>query len=843
MASLASAPPAAAQSGPAEPGLLSRTSSWVTAQSSWLAGEVAGWFAEEPKGEIRPAQAPITLPGRDGTPAQLKLDPVKEPGKRVKELTEQRTAVSKTFELEDGRRQVEISAVRQHVRDESGTWRPVETRVREQAEDGFTLAAERTGYVARFGERSDRLVRVGLGEAQVTFGLPGEPRTIKPEVDGAKVTYRGAFGEGADLVYEVTASGVKEGIVLARAPQGTPSYQFTVSMSGGLQAKANPDGSIGFVPPSGKGAVFTIPKPYMIDTADDAASPYGKRFSAAVTQTLGEQSTLTVTPDAGWLAAPERSWPVTIDPTVVIAPDWSTSSDAMIVSTSPTTNYDVDLRLSVGRSGTSVYRGLVRFDLAGLVPEGTTIDKAEMGLYYDQTLAGSTGSVALEARRVTQPWDPSTVTWNSINTAMGEVAATATFQAAQANLWHTYTVTDLARAWLAGTTPNHGVMVKAVNETVAAGGPQYAEGEWAKGFPENPMPKLTLTYGTPSVQLGRPLVVHATGAELAWKPYDGPGEVTEYQIHRSRDLSFTPSPATLVAPLDSKATTYVDTSATPNTKVAYQVVAVRSAGQASTSGPLIVELPNAGITAATIPPSADTTLTSCQPSVGHDKLGERANLSAGFGGTAFGTTRALLKFDTSIIPAGIKEVMANLRIFQVAHRGLEPSYHFYPLTRSFDEATASWQQAAPGVPWTKAGGDHETASVGQGFFTSPTDPDFSSWWAPRGFDALAQRWISDPSTNHGLLLRADSESSKACPTSGDGDSFTSSEAAEPEVRPWLHVLYYDPTQTYSAPSTRPGWPAASSGRSTSRSPTPPARPGRPAPPGWATSGNCRTART
>ncbi|MEV4354210.1 DNRLRE domain-containing protein [Nonomuraea sp. NPDC049625] len=801
MASLASAPPAAAQSGPAEPGLLARASSWLTAQSSWLAGQVAGWFAEEPKGEIRPAQAPITLPGRDGTPAQLKLDPVKEPGKRVKELTGQRTAVSKTFELEDGRRQVEISAVRQHVRDESGTWQPVDTRVREQAEDGFTLAAERTGYVARFGERSDRLVRVGLGEAQVTFGLPGEPRTIKPEVDGAKVIYRGAFGEGADLVYEVTASGVKEGIVLARAPQGTPSYQFTVSMSGGLQAKANPDGSIGFVPPSGKGAVFTIPKPYMIDTADDAASPYGKRFSAAVTQTLGEQSTLTVTPDAGWLAAPERSWPVTIDPTVVIAPDWSTSSDAMIVSTSPTTNYDVDLRLSVGRSGTSVYRGLVRFDLAGLVPEGTTIDKAEMGLYYDQTLAGSTGSVALEARRVTQPWDPSTVTWNSINTAMGEVAATATFQAAEANLWHTYTVTDLARAWLAGTTPNHGVMVKAVNETVAAGGPQYAEGEWAKGFPENPMPKLTLTYGTPSVQLGRPLVVHATGAELAWKPYDGPGEVTEYQIHRSQDLSFTPSPATLVAPLDSKATTYVDTSATPNTKVAYQVVAVRSAGQASTSGPLIVELPNAGITAATIPPSADTTLTSCQPSVGHDKLGERANLSAGFGGTAFGTTRALLKFDTSIIPAGIKEVMANLRIFQVAHRGLEPSYHFYPLTRSFDEATASWQQAAPGVPWTKAGGDHETASVGQGFFTSPTDPDFSSWWAPRGFDALVQRWISDPSTNHGLLLRADSESSKACPTSGDGDSFTSSEAAEPEVRPWLHVLYYDPTLTYSAPRT------------------------------------------
>ncbi|MGI5289165.1 DNRLRE domain-containing protein [Nonomuraea polychroma] len=800
LASLAPPSPAAAQatSVPAGPSLVSRFASWV---SGTVASTVAGWFTEDPKGELRPAREKINLPGRDGGPAPLKLEPVKEPGKRVKELTGQRTASSRTFELEDGRRQVEISPVRRHVRDESGRWQPVDTRVREHAEDGFTLAAERVGFVARFGERSDRLVRVGLGSAQATFGLPGEARTIKPEVDGAKVTYRGAFGEGVDLVYEVTASGVKESIVLARVPQGSPSYQFTVAMSGGLQAKANPDGSIGFVTPSGKGTVFTIPKPFMIDSADDAASPYGKRFSAAVTQTLGEQSTLTLTPDPGWLAAPERAWPVIIDPTVVIAPDGSTSSDAMIVSTSPTTNYDVDLRLSVGRSGTSVHRGLVQFNLTGAVPEGTTIDKAELGMYYDQTLAGSTGSVALEARPVTQPWAASTVTWNSINTAMGEVAATATFQAAQANIWHTYTITDLARAWAAGTTPNHGVMIKAADETVAAGGPQYAEGEWGAGFPENPMPKLTLTYGTPSVQLGRPLVVHATGAELAWKPYDGPGEVTEYQVHRSTDLSFTPSPATLVAPLDNQTTTYTDTSATPNTRVAYRVVAIRSAGEASTSGPMIVGLPNAGITVATIPPSADTTLTSCQPSIGHDQLGERANLSAGFGGTAFGTTRSLLKFDTSVIPAGVQQASANLRIFQVAHRGLEPSYHFYPLTRSFDEATASWQQAAPGVPWTKAGGDHETSSVGEGFWTSPTEPDFSSWWSPSGFDTLVQRWISDPSTNHGLLLRADSESSKACPTSGDGDSFASSEAAEPEVRPWLVVYYYDPTLTYHAPAT------------------------------------------
>ncbi|MFC5833981.1 DNRLRE domain-containing protein [Nonomuraea insulae] len=799
LASLAPPTPVLAQT----PSALSAGPGLITRVSSWLSGTVAGWFAEEPKGEIRPSTQKITLPGRDGAPAPLKLDPVKEPGKRVKELTEQRTAVSKTFELTDGRRQVEISPDRQHVQAEDGRWQPVDTRVREHAEDGFTLATERTGFMARFGERSDKLLRVGQGQAQLTFALPGEPRQVTPEVDGSKVTYRGAFGDGADLVYEVSASGVKENIVLAHAPAGAPSYAFTLTVTGGLKAQAGQDGSIAFVSPSGTRPLFTIPKPIMTDAADDPAAPTGKRFSPAAGQTVsqqGDQVTVTVSADASWLAAPERAWPVTIDPTVVVAPAAGSSKDVSIVSTAPTTNYYYDLRLMVGRSGTSVNRSLVQFDLAGVVPAGTVIDKAELGLYYDQTLtATGTTAVPLEARAVTSAWEESTATWNSINAAMGEVAGTATYQPPQASLWHAYPMTGLVRGWVDGSKPNHGVMVKAVNESVAGGGPSYTGGEYGAGFPEHPMPKLTITYGMPSVQLARSLVVHATGAELSWTPYDGPGKVVEYQVHRSTDSDFTPSAATLVAPLDDETISYTDTSAVPTGHVVYRIVAVRDDGTASASNAIREGLPNVGVTRATIPASTDTTVSSCRPTAGHDVLDGRPNVSAGFGGTAYGNTRALLKFDTSVIPTGVQQVKASLRLFTVGYRGSDASFHAYPLTRAFDETAATWTNAGPGAPWSKAGGDYETNPVGEPYMGYPSED--STWSVMDGFDAVAQRWVSDAATNHGLLIRADQENSKACPTSGNGATFTSSETGEPETRAWLSAFYYDPASIYHAPAT------------------------------------------
>lgn len=98
-------------------------------------------------------------------------------------------------------------------------------------------------------------------------------------------------------------------------------------------------------------------------------------------------------------------------------------------------------------------RSLLQFNLAGLVPTGTTVDTASLSLYWDNTVLVNTGStpVPLEARAVTGAWAPGTVTWNSINTAMGDVAGTASFLPSQTNTWTNFPVTEVVRGWVSGS--------------------------------------------------------------------------------------------------------------------------------------------------------------------------------------------------------------------------------------------------------------------------------------------------------------------------------------------------------------------------------------------------------
>ncbi|NWF31424.1 hypothetical protein HW130_35335, partial [Streptomyces sp. PKU-EA00015] len=115
---------------------------------------------------------------------------------------------------------------------------------------------------------------------------------------------------------------VKENITLAEKPAEPVKFTFTLD-AGGLEPKERGDGSIALFGEDPANPVLVIPPAFMTDAKKDKASPYGTSYSAKVAQDLsrhGKQWRLTVTPDASWLAAPERQYPVVIDPTITIAP-------------------------------------------------------------------------------------------------------------------------------------------------------------------------------------------------------------------------------------------------------------------------------------------------------------------------------------------------------------------------------------------------------------------------------------------------------------------------------------------------------------------------------------------
>src|SRR6266545_367651 len=306
-----------------------------------------------------------------------------------------------------------------HFRDAGGGWRPIDTTVRPATRPGFVLENTTNSFASLFGDRSDRLMRFEAGGRFVELGVHAEPVVSAPAVDGSTVTFVGVAG-GADVVYEVTPSALKESLVLSRAPVGGFSVAFKLR-TGGLRAVQHADGSIGFTGADGGREVLVMPAPYMTDSRVDTNSPTGTTMSDKVTQTLsqdGGAATITISADRAWLADPARVYPVTVDPTIRIQPVPADGQDVQIYSGATGTNYNNTYQLKVGTDATQTWRTLVKFPLTG-VPAGSVLDDAQLQLYYDQTHTAWGYDVAMEARRVTAAWSESTATWAnmSANTA------------------------------------------------------------------------------------------------------------------------------------------------------------------------------------------------------------------------------------------------------------------------------------------------------------------------------------------------------------------------------------------------------------------------------------------
>jgi hypothetical protein len=163
-----------------------------------------------------------------------------------------------------------------------------------------------------------------------------------------------------------------------------------------------------------------MPAPFMYDSKDDKASPHGKVWSDKVSQKVtqsGATSTVTITADAGWLADRARAYPVVIDPTIKIQPVPTDAQDVAIYSGATGTNYNDTYQLKVGTDASNAYRSLVKFDVSS-IPQNTPIDDAQLQMYYSQTHYAWGFDVAMEARRVIQPWTESTATWANTSANM-----------------------------------------------------------------------------------------------------------------------------------------------------------------------------------------------------------------------------------------------------------------------------------------------------------------------------------------------------------------------------------------------------------------------------------------
>ncbi|WP_234322209.1 DNRLRE domain-containing protein [Streptomyces sp. NRRL B-24720] len=389
------------------------------------------------------------------------------------------------------------------------------------------------------------------------------------------------------------------------------------------------------------------------------------------------------------------------------------------------------------------------------------------------------------------------------------------------NQWHDFAVTDTVQKWVSGTATNFGFVLQAQDDTLAAtltGGPRYEAGDGAYGGETSTIPKLTVTYGKVGTSLNSPTVVHSTGPELSWPKYtnstgDPDLDPVEYQLHRSTQQVFTPSAATLIAPIDKAATTYTDTTAVPTPDSSsseigksyyYQLAVKTKDGQLLGSPTRVIGIPKAGRTMKIIQGSqggvTDTTLSSQQPTTSQDAIqsfgvGQKW-LSVGNNSTTYGKTRAVLKFPATSIPS-TATVLENKMYMWGAETTTDTDgaiYELHGLTKDFDETTATWNNLNATTAWTAAGGDM-SATVSD---TVATVSEVGRhWWDAT---SLMQSWVKTPTGNHGVAVKLKDET-----TAGPQERtlFLNAETADPQLRPYMQVIYVDSTteDTYYAPQT------------------------------------------
>ncbi|GAA4593682.1 hypothetical protein GCM10023194_58560 [Planotetraspora phitsanulokensis] len=375
--------------------------------------------------------------------------------------------------------------------------------------------------------------------------------------------------------------------------------------------------------------------------------------------------------------------------------------------------------------------------------------------------------------------------------------------------WHSFAVRSIVQSWLDGA-PNYGFVLKAADETLDKGGVRYEGSLYAYGGEIATYPRLVVTYGRQGVTLDPLTTIHATGAELSWPAYKDPStstsdDIVEYQVHRSVYQTFTPSAATLVSPVASGTTSFADTTAKPTPadstdpfgQVYYYMVAVKTKDGQITPGPTqIASLPKAGrIVKFFQGGNPDTTLSSTQPDTNQDVLAGAPWLSVGNNSGTYGKTRAVLQFPgVSTIPSSARVLDASLDLWAVTMVGSgTATYELRALNRAFDEKTATWNRATSSTAWTTGGGDY-SATVSGSYTGISNDP----YRRTLNATAIAQSWVSAPSSNHGMLVKLANETSPA-----ERVLFLSDEADELQLRPQLRVTYLETTtdSTYYAPST------------------------------------------
>ncbi|MET9615373.1 LamG-like jellyroll fold domain-containing protein [Kitasatospora indigofera] len=479
------------------------------------ASPAPGELAQEKPTGTEPAAAvippPAALPPTEAKvvatpvrPQSTKVDPAKsfDPAKS-KELPEKRTAQQRTFENADGTFTTRSYSQAVNFRRADGTWALIDTTLIASGKaSGGRAAPTQTGWTTTSGERqlklaltadADPLVSLDLGDGVSVGYTLQDAAAVQGAVQGSTVAYPNARQQ-ADVTFLAGSTSFKETLVLKDSSAPT-EWVFPLRLQG-VTASLDPNGAVLFTDTAGT-VRGRMPAGWMQDSAFAPNTEEGV-FSGGVTYELlppaaGQAAgpVLKVKLDETWLHAPERVFPVKVDPSLSSVK----AVDGTYAESPYNQDFSADTVLKTGTydGGAHKAASFIRFNGIESSLQNANILGARLSLY--DAWSASCNARPVTVHQITSAWSESSVrSWPGPTTGGALTAGNFAhgWRSSPSASWAcapAYESLDLGadgrrlvNEWTHGWTPNYGLAIKA-DERDSNGWKQFGSDDMPGGEP------------------------------------------------------------------------------------------------------------------------------------------------------------------------------------------------------------------------------------------------------------------------------------------------------------------------------------------------------------------------
>ncbi|MFF1372694.1 LamG-like jellyroll fold domain-containing protein [Streptomyces virginiae] len=497
--------------------------------------------AQKAPGELMPAAgaAPVELGGEPQAKIP-QIKPVEAPKqaasagfdpKRSVEQLDKRDQRSRTFRNEDGTYTTQYYDEQVNFLSSGGTWKAIDTSLA-RPKGAWAMSASSSGWEPRstddpvfFAEYADGnpLVRLGVeGKYSLGYAIEGVAHS-QGQVAGSKITYPNVR-PSSDVELVAGADSIKETLVLKDKSAPT-QWRFPLELSG-LTARLDANGNVVYLDAEGTERGW-MPTGWMEDSnigqrSNEGAISAGVKYSLA---TEGGRQVLVVTLDAQWLAAPERVYPVKVDPSVDVT-GVRANSGTYVQSPYNANNSSSDL-LKVGTpdGGASKAAAFLRFDNVTSSLNNAWVIAADLSLWNSWSYSCNARPVTVH--EITANWSESSTTTMpgpATGSALGSKSFAHGWRPAGATSWNCApgwesislgeSGRQLVDDWTHGRRANYGLAVKASTSDSYSWKQFHSDSAEANGGSGKPSLNVTWTKYGAAYQLGgfvRPMTATSEG--------------------------------------------------------------------------------------------------------------------------------------------------------------------------------------------------------------------------------------------------------------------------------------------------------------------------------------------